>query len=189
MALQCSDSREEQEVIVNPTVQEAYDIMVSSFTAMFSKTMEYIYGKVELEKIKEHLVLCHPPVQNAMKKCSSTETVSAIVREQVVTLVNYGHLVGLAKRFNVQEALVAVEVFTRERDEFFRSILAKEFAAVAMEKIQKSKTTHVKVSGTSRGQYCDKYEKFSSSVKEKENSLSSHGNNRFSYLDSSLRIL
>ena len=163
MAFQHSDSKEDPEVIVvtvDPSVQEEYDVMVSSFAAMFSKAMDYIYSKVRLKKVKEHLIFCHQPIRNAMEKCTSTKTVNAIFREQMVSLVNYGHLVGLARRFNVQEALVAVEEFTRERDEFFQSILAKEFAAVAMEKIQKSETTHVTVLFTSIGQYCHKSENF-----------------------------
>ena len=163
MGFQRSDGKEDPEVIVvtvDPSVQEEYDIMVSSFTAMFSKAMDYIYGKVRLKKVKEHLVLCHPPIRDAMEKCTSTKTVNAVLREQVVTLVNYGHLVGLARRFNVQGALVAVEEFTRERDQFFQSILAKEFAAVAMEKIQKSETTHVTVSDTSIRKFYHELGKF-----------------------------
>lgn len=148
MDFQRSDSKEEKEVIVvtvDPGVQEEYDIMVSSFTAMFSQAMECIYRKVRLKKVKEHLILCHPHIRHMIENCTSPKLLSIALREQVVTLVNYGHLIGLARRFNVQEALLVVNEFKQERDEFFRSILAKEFAAVTMEKIQKAEATHVTV--------------------------------------------
>ena len=134
-------------VTVDPSVQEEYDIMVSSFTAMFSKAMDHIYSKVGIEKVKEHLMLCLPSIRNAMEECTSTKMVNMVLREQVVKLVNYGHLVGLARQLNVEEALVAAEEFRQERAEFFRSIRAKKFAAVAMEQIQKSETTHLTVIG------------------------------------------
>ena len=149
---QCSESREKSEdivVTVEPSVQEEYDIMVSRFVTMFSKVMDCIYAEVGLKKIKEHLIECDKSIRNVVEKCTSTKMVNTVLREQVVKLVNYGRLKGLADAFEVPKALVVLEKFDLERDEFFKSILAKEFATVTMEKIRKSETTHLTVLDTS----------------------------------------
>ena len=131
-------------IAVGPHVQEDFELMRSRFAGMFSEVMRELTTAEELDEIKRHLRLWNPDLTAKLAAVQTVDDLIDIVRDNC-SFTNYSILTVLADHFINHAALDMIRAYTEQRDEYYRRVLAEDFAKVALRQAQSLPSGHITV--------------------------------------------
>ena len=132
------------EIDVGPHVQEEFDRIRFKFGVMLLEVMEELTKAAEMDTIKRLLGLCNRDLKAELDTVQTTEALIETVRDYC-SFTNYSIVTALAEHLNSESALSKIKEYTEKRNEYYGSVLAEDFAKVAMKQAESVPSGHIKV--------------------------------------------
>ena len=133
---------------VGPHVQDEFERMRLKFGDMFGEVMQELTKDVELDSIKELLENWNLDLTAELADVQTMKALIKIIRCNC-SFTNYSILTELAEKFKNDSALSKIKAYTEKRDDYYKRVLAEEFAKVAMEKAEAVPSGHIEVTTAS----------------------------------------
>ena len=115
---------------------------------MFRDVMCELTETVELNTIKDLLRNWNRDLKTELADVQAMNELSEIIRDNC-SFTNYSILRGLAQQLNNDSTLSKIKAYTEKRDNYYKRVLAEDFAKVAMEKAEAVPSGHIEVTTTS----------------------------------------
>ena len=110
--------------------------------------MHELTKDVELDTIKELLENWNLDLTAELADVQTMKALIKIIRYNC-SFTNYSILTELAEKFKNNSALSKIDAYTEKRDDYYKKVLAEDFAKIAMEKAEAMPNGHIEVTTTS----------------------------------------
>lgn len=130
--------------VCSNTVQKDFESICSQFATMFKDVFNDLTSLVEIDEIKNHVAMAYRDLKLSICGVKTKDELYEVLRDNC-SFTNYTILIILAEKFKSEKSLSEIALFTKKRDEYYNTVLAQDFAKIALEVTKKQQDGRVQV--------------------------------------------